>query len=103
MTQQEIINAINNLRSKIIPVEPSNNPSNPSDITSVAQNIFSWFVFLVGFLTILVIIYAGIMYITAAGEEEKQASAKKTLQYAIIGFIILTLAYLIVRVLINIL
>lgn len=75
----------------------------PGSFIDVAQNVFNWFVFLAGFLTILVIIYAGIMYITAAGEEEKQAGAKKTLQYAIIGFIVLSLAYLIVRVLINVL
>jgi cytochrome bd-type quinol oxidase subunit 2 len=50
---------------------------------------------LIGVLAVIYIIVAGIQYITAAGAEAKQAEAKKTIQYAIIGIIVAMLAFVI--------
>jgi len=43
------------------------------------------------------IIYAGYIMFTAFGDEAKYATGKKTLLYAVIGFMISMLAYFIIR------
>lgn len=54
-----------------------------------------------GTLAVLFIIVGGIRYITAYGNEEQTEGAKKTLTNAIIGVVIVILAFVIVRVIVN--
>jgi len=54
------------------------------------------FIGLIGALSILVIVFSGIRFITAHGEEEAITSAKKTATYAVLGFGIAILSYAIV-------
>ncbi|MDO8649931.1 MAG: hypothetical protein Q7K33_01310 [Candidatus Berkelbacteria bacterium] len=49
------------------------------------------------FVAFCYIIKAGYMMFTAFGDEAKYAAAKKTLQYAIIGFVIAVLSYFIIH------
>lgn len=49
------------------------------------------------FVAFCYIIKAGYMMFTAFGDEAKYAAAKKTLQYAIIGFAIAVLSYFIIH------
>lgn len=49
------------------------------------------------FIAFCYIIKAGYMMFTAFGDEAKYAAAKKTLQYAIIGFAIAVLSYFIIH------
>lgn len=48
---------------------------------------------IIGVILIAVIVYGGVTYATAAGSEEKIETGKKILVYAIIGVIIIALAY----------
>lgn len=48
-------------------------------------------------LTVLFILIGGVQYITAGGNDDKTGVAKKTLTYAIIGFIIVITALTIVN------
>lgn len=50
--------------------------------------IAHWSYFIAAGLALLMIIWAGIMYMTAAGDETKAGKAKKILLYGIIGAII---------------
>lgn len=50
---------------------------------------------LLGMIFLILILYAGFNWMTAAGEEEKVTKAKETLTRAIIGLIIIVSAYLI--------
>lgn len=50
---------------------------------------------LIGVLAILVIIYGGVLYITAGPNEEQAAKAKRTLMYGIIGLILVAASFLI--------
>lgn len=71
-------------------------PASTNTFEDVLYDI-SFYVF--GFLAalaILVIVIAGIMYITAGGDETRIDNAKKWLLYAIIGLIVSLLAYVIV-------
>ena len=70
---------------------------NTLDLTSVIGTIINTVLFIVGVLSVVMIIYAGIRYQTAAGEAAKIKTAQNTLTYAIVGLIIAVLAYAIVN------
>lgn len=52
---------------------------------------------IVGIIAVVMIIIGGFQYITSAGSQEKVTKAKNTLLYAIIGLIIVALAQIIVK------
>ena len=56
-------------------------------------NVLLW---VVGILSVTMIVWSGFKYITSAGDTSKLASAKSTLIYAVVGLIIAILAYAIV-------
>jgi hypothetical protein len=57
-------------------------------------NIISW---IVGIVSVIMIIYGGFKYITSSGNDANVTSAKNTILYAIIGLVIVALAQIIVR------
>lgn len=61
-------------------------------------NIFS---VIVGLIAVLMIIFGGFRYITSGGDSTKVNSAKNTILYAIIGLIIVALAQVIVKFVLN--
>lgn len=61
-------------------------------------NIFSW---VVGVVAVIMIIIAGFKYITSGGNDSQVASAKNTILYAIVGLVIVALAQVIVRFVLN--
>ena len=66
-------------------------------ITSIV-NIFS---VIVGLIAVIMIIYGGFRYITSGGDSTKVNNAKNTILYAIIGLIVVALAQVIVRFVLN--
>lgn len=54
-----------------------------------------------GLVAVIFLIIGGFRYITAGGNEEAAESAKKTITNAIIGIVIIILAFVIVRVISN--
>lgn len=48
------------------------------------------------FVTVAFVFYGGFLYFTAYGDENRAAMAKKTITYAIVGFIIAAVAFTIV-------
>lgn len=77
-------------------------PDNPGgvpeggDANTLIMNIVKWLLGFVGALAVLMIIVAGIMYITAAGDEGRVDKAKSYLVYAIVGLVVALLGYAIV-------
>ena len=63
----------------------------------VVKNIISILFWIIGILAVIVIIYAGITFITAAGNPSKVAQAKTMIIYAAIGLVVAILAYAIVN------
>lgn len=51
-----------------------------------------------GFITVIVIIISGIQFVTSSGNPEAAAAAKNRLVYAIVGFIIIVLAFAILQI-----
>lgn len=54
-----------------------------------------------GLVAVIFLIVGGFRYVTAQGNEEQVESAKKTLTHAILGIVIIILAFVIVRVIAN--
>ncbi|MFA6295846.1 MAG: hypothetical protein WC663_00675 [Patescibacteria group bacterium] len=68
-------------------------PVSTVELPVFVGRIIRWVLAIIGVILIAIIIYGGLTYATAAGSEEKTGTAKKILVYAIIGVIIIALAY----------
>lgn len=75
--------------------------SGTTDLSDIASKIVNIFSIIVGIVAVIMIIYGGFRYITSGGDSNRVGSAKNTLIYAIIGLIIVALAQLIVRYVLN--
>lgn len=65
------------------------------DIFGIIQIIIKVLLGLLGIIFLILIIFAGYNWMTAAGEEEKVKKATDTIKRAVIGLIIIVCAYLI--------
>ncbi len=70
----------------------------PTDIRKAIMNVTNWILGFIAIVATLVVIYGGVQYLTAAGNEDQVANAKKTISYGIIGVVIAGMAYAIVIV-----
>ena len=61
--------------------------------------VISFFPFIGGFGAVFLIITSGIQFLLSGGDPIKVAKAKKTLTFAIIGLVIIILAYFLIQVL----
>lgn len=61
------------------------------------KKIVNALLYLVGITAVIVIIIAGFMYMTSAGDPSKASKAKNALLYAVIGLVIAIAAYAIVN------
>ncbi len=70
----------------------------PTDIRQAVMNVTNWILGFIAIIATLVIIYGGVQYLTAGGNEDAVGAAKKTISYGIIGVVIAGLAYAMVIV-----
>lgn len=66
------------------------------DLPDVITTIINVMLFIAGALAVIMIIYGGIRYITAHGDEKQVKVAKDTIVYSVVGLIIAILAYALV-------
>lgn len=71
-------------------------PPQISDLTIVFANVLGVVSTLASFAIFIMFIRAGIAYITAQGDPKAIAAARSTMTYAIIGFVVILSAYLII-------
>jgi len=57
-------------------------------IYSIIQTLMNWILGIVGFVAIIGFCIAGILYLTSAGDEDRQKTAKNAMVYSIIGVIV---------------
>lgn len=69
--------------------------------TGVFTRITNTVLYVVGIISVIMLIYGGLRYILSGGDSKKVTDAKNTILYAIIGLIISILAYAIVNFVIN--
>jgi hypothetical protein len=64
-------------------------PSLPaSSVTGIVISVMNWLLYLVGFLGVIGFAIAGILYLTAAGDDDRISKAKNAMLYSIIGVIV---------------
>src|SRR3989338_6473758 len=81
---------------------PSGGPiGNVSSVTGLIGRFIQILLADAGLIAVIFLIIGGFRYITAGGNEETAEEAKKTVTNAIIGIVIVILAFVIVRVISN--
>lgn len=85
-------------------ISPTDNPSAVSTATGgqgsfrqLALTIVNFFLTFLGLIAVVMIIYGGFLYVTAAGNQEKIESAKKIIMYAVVGIVVILLSFAIVN------
>lgn len=58
------------------------------DLKEFVLRVVNFALGFLGLIAVLMIIYAGVVYVTSAGQDEKTGNAKKTITYATIGLLI---------------
>ena len=88
------------LAQNIRPVPPGPVPD-VNTASDLVLRIIQIFLAVAGLVAVVFLIIGGFRYITAGGNEETAEAAKKTIVNAIIGIVIIILAFVIVRVISN--
>src|SRR6218665_1995225 len=63
------------------------------DANDIIGNVVNILIYITGALAVIMIVVAGLFYVTSAGDSGKVARAKNTMMYAIIGLVVAFLAY----------
>jgi hypothetical protein len=71
----------------------SNVPATLFGGTGIITTIINTMLFIAGALSVIMIIFGGLRYVTSAGNSSNVTAAKNTVMYAIIGLIVAFLAY----------
>jgi hypothetical protein len=69
----------------------------PEDIRKIIVNILKVFLGFLGFIFVILVIWGGFKWMTAAGNQDDVEKAKGILKTGIIGFVIVMCAYIIVH------
>ena len=79
-----------------VPIPSESLPAG-SDLKTVVENFMKWLLGIFGFLAIIAFIVSGIMYLTSGGDKERAETAKKAMNYSVIGVIAGLSGYLIIQ------
>jgi TRAP-type C4-dicarboxylate transport system permease small subunit len=72
-----------------------------TDVRTTVSNVIRAFMGLLGIVAVIIILLGGFKWMTAAGNEEKVAEAKKLIISGIIGLVIIMMAFGIAQFVIN--
>ncbi len=84
------------------PTAPAGVPKD-ADLAKVIEKVLNYVLGFLAVLSILMIVIAGIMYITSGGDEGRVDKAKSWLTYSIVGLIVALLGFVIVSTVSNML
>jgi hypothetical protein len=66
-------------------------------IINIIQTAMNWLLAILGFIGIIAFVIAGILYLTAAGDEKKITTAKSAMTAAITGIIVALIGFVIIQ------
>lgn len=72
-----------------------------TDIGAIIVTVIQWIMGIVGLICVIMIIYGGVTYATAAGVEERIETGKKILMWAIVGLIISIVAFTLAKTIVG--
>lgn len=67
------------------------------DLNSIIHTVINVLLFIIGTLSVIMIIYAGIRYVISRGKDDEVKGAKNTILYAVVGLVISMIAFAIVQ------
>lgn len=67
--------------------------TSPTQITTIIAKVINWLSTTVLFISLAMLLYAAILYLTAGASETILAKAKSVLLYAIVGIVVALLTY----------
>lgn len=67
------------------------------DPQQLVKGIVNGILYFVGILSVIMLIWGGILYTTSSGDSSKVTTAKNTIMYAVIGLVVAIFAYAIVN------
>ena len=68
-----------------------------NDPQQLVRGIVNGILYFVGILSVVMLIWGGILYTTSSGDSNKVTTAKNTIMYAVIGLVVAIFAYAIVN------
>ncbi len=71
--------------------------ANTDEASSMTKVIINTMLFILGILSVIMIIVSGLRYVASAGDASRVKSAKDTLVYSIVGLVIALLSFAIVN------
>lgn len=72
-----------------------------TSVDNTIKLVLNLFSAIVGIIAVIMIIIGGIRYVTSGGSSEKTTSAKDTILFAVVGLIVVALAQIIVKFVLN--
>lgn len=70
--------------------------------SDIAWKLINWLLAIVGILGVAGFVVAGVLYITAAGDDTRIGNAKKIMTYSIVGVVVALLGYVAVSTIQNV-
>lgn len=80
---------------------PQNISAGGGDFRAIILNIVNFFLGFLGLIAVIMVIYGGITYVTAGGNQEAIDKAKKIIMYAIIGIVIVLISFALINTVIG--
>jgi hypothetical protein len=74
-----------------------NRGTNGGDLNGIIQTIINVMLFIIGILSVVMIIFGGIRYVTSAGNKTQVDNAKNTIIYAVVGLVVAIVAFALVQ------
>lgn len=71
--------------------------SSGDSATSLVKNIINLLIYLIGIISVIMVVIGGLKYTTSQGDASGLSSAKNTILYAIVGLVIAVLSFSIVN------
>jgi heme/copper-type cytochrome/quinol oxidase subunit 2 len=68
-----------------------------SDLTEIIRTVINVMLFIVGILSVVMIVFGGIRYASSAGNKNAVDSAKNTIIYSVVGLVVAIVAFALVQ------
>ncbi|HFC76712.1 MAG TPA: hypothetical protein ENJ27_00590 [Candidatus Moranbacteria bacterium] len=66
-------------------------------VAGIITNIMLWLLAIVGIIGVIGFVIAGILYLTAAGDDDQMEKGKKAMTWSIVGVIVALMGYVIIQ------
>ncbi len=84
-----------------VPENTGSGPAGVKTLTELIAKVINYLLYFSGTIAVLFIIIGGFWYMTSSGNEEQAEKGQKTLLNAVIGLVLIVMAYVIVNIVVN--